>query len=84
MCGFLAIEDLSCNLQARESGKQSERKPSRTHAAIADSDGDDNASVFDRFRSKGAPKGVKATRRDKQADAQSIVDLLDSDDDCSE
>ena len=76
------LEDLL--LKAMTSGKQSERKRSRAHAAIADSDDDDNVSVFDRIRGKGAPKSLKAARRDKQTNAQSIADLLDTDDDCSE
>ena len=66
-------------LKDRESGKQSERKRSRAHAAIADSDDDDNVSVFDRIRGKGAPKSVKAARRDRQANTQSIADLHDTD-----
>ena len=71
--------------QAREQGKQSERKRNRAQAAIIDSDDDENVSVFDRITSKGAPKCVKAARRqNKQDNAQSVADLLDTDSDSSE
>ena len=68
-------------LEARESGKQSALKCSRAHAAIASSDDDEQVSVFDRLRSTaGAPKSVKAARREKKV--KTLADLLLSDDDC--
>jgi hypothetical protein len=71
--------------QARGQGKQSERKRNRVQAAIIDSDDDKTVSVFDRITSKGAPKCVKAThRQNKQDNAQSVADLLDTDSDSSE
>ena len=75
------LEDML--LKARESGKQSVLKRSRAHAVIASSDDDEQVSVFDRIRSNaGAPKSVKAARREKKAKVQTIADLLLSDDDC--
>ena len=71
--------------RARESGKQSVLKRSRAHAVIASSDDDEQVSVFVRIRSNtGAPKCVKAARREKKAKALTIADLLDSDGDCYE
>ena len=68
--------------EAKESGKQSERKRSRAHMTSLDSDDDKNVSVFDRSKSRGAPKSVQAARRKKkQANAMSIADLLDTDND---
>ena len=70
-------------LEARESGKQSVLKRSRANAVIESSDDNEPVSVFDRIRSsKGAPKSVKAARREKKAKVQTIADLLLSDDDC--
>ena len=75
------LEDLL--LEARESGKQSVLKRSRAHAVIASSDDDERVSVLDRIRSNaGAPKSVKAARREKKA--KTMADLLMSDDDFSE
>ena len=77
------LEDML--LKARESGKQSVLKRSRAHAVIAGSDDDEQVSVFDRIGSNArAPKCVKAARREKKANAQTIADLLMSDDDCYE
>ena len=57
-------------LEARESGKQSALKRSRRH-------------VFDRIRhTAGAPKSVKAARREMKVKTQTLADLLLSDDDC--
>jgi hypothetical protein len=69
--------------QAKESGKQSERKKkrSRAHSAFIHSD-DDDEDIRDEA---AAPKSVKAARRlNKQANAKSIADLIGSDDDSSE
>ena len=68
-------------LEARESGKQSALKRSRANAAIVSSDDDELASVFDRIRhTTGAPKSVKAARREMKV--KTLADLLLSDDDC--
>jgi hypothetical protein len=62
------LEDVM--LKARESGKQSALKRSRAHAVIASSDDDEQVSAFDRLRGNtGAPKCVKAARREKEAKA---------------
>ena len=69
--------------QAKESGKQSERKKKRSRAqsAFIHSD-DDDEDIRDEA---AAPKSVKAARRlNKQANAKSIADLIGSDDDSSE
>ena len=67
-------------LEARESGKQSALKRSRANAAVVSSD-DDPASVFDKIRhTAGAPKSVKAARREMKV--KTLADLLLSDDDC--
>ena len=74
------LEDML--LKARESGKQSVLKRSRAHTVIASSDDDEPVSVFDRSKSNtGAPKCVKAVRREKKAKVMTIADLLSSDDD---
>ena len=66
--------------EAKEIGKQHERKRSRAHMTSVDSDDDEHASVFDRLKkSSGAPLSVKAARRKKQA--MSVADLLDTDSD---
>jgi hypothetical protein len=72
------LEDML--LKARGSGKQSVLKRSRAHAVIASSDDDEQISVFDRIRSNtGAPKSVKAARREKRA--RTVADLLMSEED---
>ena len=69
-------------LKARESRKQYLLKRSRAHDVVASSDDEEPVSVFDRIRSNtGAPKCVKAARREKKAKVETIADLLLSDDD---
>ena len=75
--------------QAKESGKQSERKKKRNRAQSAfihSDDDDEHEGEFNRIRDEGAaPKSVKAARRlNKQANAKSIADLIGSDGDSSE
>ena len=72
------LEDML--LKARESDKQSVLNRSRAHAVIASSEDVEPISVFDRIRSNtGAPKCVKAARREKKGKVQTIADLLMSD-----